>query len=162
MKIFVSSLIGGMKDQRAVARRAIKQLGHEPIMAEDFPAQASSPQVACLSGVREADAVVLILGKEYGAKQASGLSATHEEYREARNCSQVLLFIQDGIVRTDNQENFLKEVESWDAGTYRKTFSTPGDLHDRMVHAIHQWELSLARTPLDEKGDARAGSRAHS
>jgi hypothetical protein len=36
MKIFVSSLITGMEPFRAAAREAIIQLGHEPVMAEDF------------------------------------------------------------------------------------------------------------------------------
>ena len=79
MKVFVSSLISGLESLRAVARDAITTLRHEAIMAEDFGARPNSPQVACLTGLRNADVVVLILGERYGAIQASGLSATHEE-----------------------------------------------------------------------------------
>ena len=46
MKIFVSSLIGGFEPLRQAARDAITSLGHEPVMAEDFRAQANSAQVA--------------------------------------------------------------------------------------------------------------------
>ena len=90
MNVFVSSVISEFEEYRAAARRAIISLGYETIRAEDFGASASSPQQACLAGVREAEITVLLLGGRYGAKQASGLSATHEEYREARRCRRVL------------------------------------------------------------------------
>ncbi|WP_427149129.1 DUF4062 domain-containing protein [Rhizobium leguminosarum] len=34
MKIFISSLISGMEPIRAVAREAVEQLGHKPVMAD--------------------------------------------------------------------------------------------------------------------------------
>ena len=82
MKVFISSLIAGLQPLRQAARTAVTTLSHQPLMAEDFGAQAHSPQIACLNGVRDADLIVLILGESYGAVQSSGLSATHEEYRE--------------------------------------------------------------------------------
>ena len=85
MKVFISSLITGMEDLRAAARDAVLQLGHEPVMAEDFGALPHSPQVTCLTGLRQSALMILILGAHYGAKQALGLSATHEEYREAKD-----------------------------------------------------------------------------
>jgi hypothetical protein len=86
MKIFISSVISGFEDLRAAAALAIRSLGHEPVIAENFDAALVSPRVACLGGVREADLVVLILGKSYGAVQTnSGISATHEEWLEAKN-----------------------------------------------------------------------------
>src|SRR3546814_12464509 len=88
MKIFISSLISGMEIERAATKRAIELLRHEAVMAEYFGAQVSSPQIACLTGLRQSDLVVLVLGTRYGVKQASGLSATHEEYREARGRSE--------------------------------------------------------------------------
>ena len=99
MKVFVSSLIAGMSDIRIAARNAVTTLRHAPIMAEDFGAQPNSPQVACLRGLRESDLVVLILGERYGAEQASGLSATHEEYREAKSTKPVIAFVQEGVDR---------------------------------------------------------------
>ena len=98
MRIFISSLISGFESQRAAARRAVTTLRHEPVMAEDFGAQPNSPQIACLQGLRGSDMVVLILGEEYGFVPAgSSLSATHQEYREARETKPVLAFVQQGI-----------------------------------------------------------------
>ncbi|EKT4443992.1 TPA: DUF4062 domain-containing protein, partial [Stenotrophomonas maltophilia] len=48
MKVFISSLISGVEAERAAVKRAVERLGHAPIMAEDFGARPSSPQVACL------------------------------------------------------------------------------------------------------------------
>ena len=73
-----------MEPYREAAAQAIRTLDHEPRMAEDYGASPGSPQETCLRGVRNADATVLLLGTRYGARQESGLSATHEEYREAR------------------------------------------------------------------------------
>ncbi len=52
MKIFISSLIAGFAPFRDAARQAVLELSHEPVMAEDFGARPTSPQVACLDGLR--------------------------------------------------------------------------------------------------------------
>ena len=52
MKVFISSLISGMEEERAAVKRAIELFRHRAVMAEDFGARPSSPQVACLAGVR--------------------------------------------------------------------------------------------------------------
>lgn len=96
MKVFVSSLIRGFEEFRGAAADAVTTLGHTPVRAEEFGASPASAQQACLAGVRDADLIVLILGDRYGYPQASGLSATHEEYREARDNSPVLVFIKSG------------------------------------------------------------------
>lgn len=89
----ISSVIAGMEEYRAAAREAAESLGYIVIAAEDFGASPSSPQQVCLAGVRDADVVVLLLGARYGTPQRSGLSPTHEEYREARGRKPVLVFV---------------------------------------------------------------------
>jgi Domain of unknown function (DUF4062) len=138
MKIFVSSIIAGMEALRAAAKEAIDLLGHEAIMAEDLGAQPHSPQVACLSGLRQSGAVVLIVGAEYGAKQASGLSATHEEYNEARDNRPTFVFVQAGVSRAPDQLLFLRDVEHWQKGVFRGTFTTPEQLRKAIAQAPAQ------------------------
>src|SRR6266403_1353579 len=94
MKVLISSVIRGLEDCRDAAGRAARALRHEVKRAEDFAASTTTPQQACLAGVRWADVVILLLGSRYGDRQASGLAPTHEEYREARDRGQVLVFIQ--------------------------------------------------------------------
>jgi hypothetical protein len=149
MKIFLSSLIAGMADIREAARSAVTSLGHEAVMAETFGTRTQSPQTACLDGVRSADAVVLILGANYGAKQPSGVSATHEEYREARDRGVVLAFVEEGVERDPEQAAFVREVQAWDTGLFRAGFTGAEDLRGKVTLALHQWQLSRATAPLD-------------
>jgi hypothetical protein len=116
---------------------------------EDFGAQANSPQIACLKDVREADLVVLILGESYGAAQQSGLSATHEEYREARGRKPILAFVQRGIKPDAQQKEFLDEVQGWESGLFRKGFSGADDLQVAIIRALHQHDLAAAVAPVD-------------
>ena len=97
MKVFISSVITGFEEFREAAADAALTLDHDVIRAEDFGATPDSPQVACLDGVRQADVAVLLLGSRYGETQASGISATHEEYREARESRSVVAFVQQGV-----------------------------------------------------------------
>jgi Domain of unknown function (DUF4062) len=150
MKVFVSSLISSMEPYRAAAISAIASLGHEAITAESFPAGPPSPRVACLRGVRDSALVVLIMGGGYGDVQpASGLSATHEEYREAKGQRPVLAFVQDGVVREPAQAEFVREVQDWEKGHFRASFSSPEQLRDAVIRSIHQWEVSAAAAPVD-------------
>lgn len=147
--MFVSSLIAGMEPIRAAARAAVNVLGHVALMAEDFGALPHSPQVSCLDGVRRSAVVVLILGDRYGAKQTSGLSATHEEYREARTRCQVLAFVQEGVDPEPAQVDFIREVQGWAGGLIRVGFTDPADLQAKITGSLHRLELSAATAPFD-------------
>jgi hypothetical protein len=148
MKVFLSSLIIGMEPFRAAAREALVTLRHEPIMAEAFGAQPNSPQVACLTGLRQSDVVVLILGEHYGAVQPSGLSATHEEYREARGCKPVIAFVQESVARDPRQSEFLKEVQGWEGGLFRGGFASTDDLRIAVTRAVYDYALANAVGPV--------------
>jgi len=150
MKIFISSVIAGFEEYRAAAIAAVRSLGHEPITAENFPAGVSSPRVACLQGVRDADLVVLILGAAYGSVQpVSRMSATHEEYREAKDHRPVMAFVQEGIDREQAQAAFVREVEDWAGGLFRGAFHSAEELRDLVTRSVHRFELTAATTPVD-------------
>ena len=144
MRVFISSLITGMEPLRAAAAGSVRALKQEPVMAEDFGALPQSPQVACLAGVRDSDCVVLILGARYGAKQPSGLSATHEEFREARDRRPVLVFVQTGVQREPDQDVFVTEVQAWQGGQFTDQFSTAEQLRDLVTGGLHRWAVSTA------------------
>lgn len=150
MKVFISSLIAGMEPVRVAAREAVTMLRHVPVMAEDFGAQARSPQLACLAGLRESDVVILVLGERYGAEQSSGLSATHEEYRDAKGRKPVLAFVQQGMTPEPRQEAFIREVQGWEGGLFRGTFIAAADLREEIVRGLHDYQLANAVAPLNE------------
>jgi hypothetical protein len=150
MKIFISSLISGFEPLRTAARAAVKSLGHQPVMAEDFGAQPSSPQIACLQGLRESDLVVLILGERYGAvPPGSQVSPTHQEYLEARQSKQILLFVQEGVSPEPRQAELLADAQGWQGGLFRAGFRSPEELREHVTAAVHKFELAHAAAPLD-------------
>ncbi len=150
MKVFISSVIAGLEAHRAAAREGAESLGHSVIVAEDFGASPDSPQKVCLAGVREADAVVLLLGERYGTRQTSGLSPTHEEYHEARGNRAVLVFVQTGVTPEPDEAKLIEEVSGWEGGHYREPFSSPATLRSAVTGALHRWELSQQAGPVDE------------
>lgn len=139
--------MGALRD---AASSAITNLGHGATRAEDFGASPESPQQACLAGVRDADILILILGPRYGQTQESGLSATHEEYREARGSRPVLVFIQNGGDFEPAQTGFIREVQSWEHGHFVAYFDDAGDLRDKVFRGLHELVLAQETAPLDE------------
>lgn len=151
MKVFISSVISGYESFRDAAAEAVRVLGHQVIRAEDFPADAGAPQQVCLKGVREADLVLLLMGERYGYIAPSGLSATHEEYRESKERRPILVFVESAASRDIQQRAFVDEVQSYVAGHFRATFVTEQDLKDSVTLALHRHEMSIAASPVDEE-----------
>lgn len=155
MNVFISSLIRGLEGLRDAVAAGIGTLGHRAVRAEDFGASPDSAQAACLAGVRESDAMILILSSRYGHEQASGLSATHEEYREARDTRPVIVFVEQGIDPEPQQAAFIKEVQSWERGHFTAEFRDATDLRDKAIRAMHDYALAHETAPLDEAELAR-------
>jgi hypothetical protein len=151
MKVFISSVTTGMEGYRDAAARGIRALGHEVLRAEDYGASYESPQRKCLAGVRDSDAVVLLLGERYGEPQGSGMSPTHEEYEEAKERKPVLAFVQRGIQPKDRQREFIEEIRGWSSGGYVEGFSTEDELQGHVTRSLHEHQLSLAAGRADEE-----------
>jgi hypothetical protein len=160
VKVFISSVITGFEAFRAAAAAAAKTLKIQVLRAEDFGASADSPRRVCLAGVRAADVVLLIIGARYGEiDPRSGLSPTHEEFSEARERSRVLVFVQEGVTREPSQEKFLREVRDWATGQYTASFTTPDELRDAIIGALHELELAQHSGGVDaEELTRRAAS----
>lgn len=92
--------------------------------AEDFPAGSVSPRTACLDGVASCNGTTLILGTRYGEPTAAGISATEEEYREAVLLKKHIFVFLEGGNREPRQQEFIRPVEDYVDGHWRKSFST--------------------------------------
>ncbi|MBW2422458.1 MAG: DUF4062 domain-containing protein [Deltaproteobacteria bacterium] len=157
MRVFISSVITGYERFREALAAAVESLGHEVIRAEGFGALPDTPQQACLGGVRDADVVVLLVGARYGATQPSGHSATAEEYREARESRQLLVFVERVDGREPEREALLTEVQSWAGGQMTEDFADAEGLRDGVTRQIHRLELSQQVGKADpEEMQARA------
>lgn len=158
-----------MEACRDAAAEGVRALGYQPKRSEDYGASPSSPQAVCLAGVRDSEALVLILGQRYGHVQSSGLSATHEEYREAKQRLDVLVFVERGVTFEPAQEEFVREVQDWARGHYTDEFSSPAELRDLVSRRLHELAMSKAAGKVDEADlvrraeelvDLRAGNDA--
>ena len=138
-----------MEEFRSAAADAAQTLDLDVVRAEELAAADETPQISCLREVRGSDLVVLILGQRYGGRQDSGLSATHEEYREARESKPVLVFVQDVDERDPAQADFIDETQRWTAGTFTAPFGTPDDLHREVIRAINRFLVSTAVGDID-------------
>lgn len=149
-KVFISSVIEGFEVFRHAAKEAVKAADMTPIMIENLSAQPHSSEQACIKGVQDADLVVLILGERYGyVSNGSKISVTHSEYREAIKMHKpVLAFIQSTDKKEDKQQDFVKEVEGYRSGLFRKTFSSPDELKFQIDAALSDWKKS--QTSNDE------------
>lgn len=151
MRVFLSSVIRGLERFRDAAAKGAITLGHEVKRSEDFPASPDSPQRVCLAEARNSDVTLLILGAAYGQPQgAEQLSATHQEYREARDHKEVLLFIQEGVTRDAPQDTFVREVQGWARGHFTASFSTPDDLQAAVTKGLHDYALARSAGVADE------------
>lgn len=162
MNAFVSSVIQGFEEFRDAAADAATVLDHTVLRSEDFGVRAETPQRACLAAVRASDVVILVAGTRYGPILSSGLSATHEEFREARDTGKhVLAFVQEGVELEPAQADFVREVRAWDTGRLIGAFKTPAELRTAVTRGLNRLERSQSAGPVDaEEALSRARARA--
>lgn len=149
MRVFISSVIRGFESYRQAVAEAVESLGYVVVRAEDFGAQADTPQRACLEAARNADLTVVLLGERYGEQQESGLSATYEEFREARDNGAVAVFVQQGVDPEPAQAEFVEEAQEWATGRLIDTFRDPADLRSKVTRTLHEHVLRAKAGVVD-------------
>ena len=146
-RIFISSLAHGeMAMIRAAARAAVESLDMQPVMFETQPASAEGSRRALLDQVDTCDALLLLVGAEYGEPGARGISPTEEEFQQARERNiDVLALVQDGVDRVPAQQEFLGRVRgTWERGNLTANFTGPGDVTLAVVKTLNAWQRGRA------------------
>ncbi|MBF8776310.1 MULTISPECIES: DUF4062 domain-containing protein [Pseudomonas putida group] len=149
MKVFVSSVVGGFEQYRTAARKAITLLGHTPVMCEDFGARPYSSQHACMTEVDQADAVVLILGANFGFETETGESVTQQEFRRAKAAGKPILAFLETVPMDERQQSFCREVSDYLDGLFRVTFSDQYALSDGIIQGLNQ--MAVNRKAISEQ-----------
>lgn len=139
LKIFLSSVSRGLETIRTQIADDLRTSQYSVLNMELFGARPELPIEACLEEVRQADALVLIIGPRYGSlTPANDVSYTHEEFREARRRGiPVLAFVLDPAPDADAEERRGLESLKAEAGAsllYEKT--TPEDLRARILASL--------------------------
>lgn len=135
-KVFISSVVKGFEEYRKAAKRAVEIMGNKPIMSEDFGARPYPSEKACITEVEAADVYIVILGEKYGFVTPEGISVTHAEYRAAKGSGKpVLAFIKKCEMEA-TQKTFRQEVEEYQEGLFRGTFSSPEELKEEIIKSL--------------------------
>lgn len=138
MKVFLSSVERGLKEERANVAALLEATGHEAQRFETFGALDKTSRVACLGAVADADVYLLLLGPHYGSVSPdTGLSATEEEFNAARQHGRPrLVFKQRGIAMEPAQAEFAARVGSYVDGRFWAEFTGLADLGPAVLKAI--------------------------
>jgi hypothetical protein len=159
--VFISSVQDGYEDVRAGARAGVESIGHRALMAETSGAAAASPQRALLGLVAQADTFLLLIGPRYGQKQASGLSATEEEFEEARRLGKSILVLrQEGELDPEQQQFLSRATGGWERGLFYDSFRDATDVGLTVVRALRNAEDRGKRAELEPVAQARAAELA--
>lgn len=141
LRIFISSLARGeMGAIRESARRAVESLDMAPVMFETGAAADEASRRALLDRLAKCDAVILLLGAEYGEPATRGMSPTEEEFNEARDRGIPVLALVQSVERVPEQEDFLRRVRGeWEQGHLTADFTDATDVGFAVVKALNEW-----------------------
>lgn len=133
-KIFISSTIVDLPNERKAALKAVEKVGGFPVMSEyTMEAQSTDSLSACLSKVMEADIYVLILGGRYGWQPEGKESITELEYQTARSKNLPVLVINTTYTKEQLQKEFEGKVEP---NYFRKTVQDAFELGEELEKAL--------------------------
>jgi len=135
-RVFVSSLITDMPEERRAVREAIEAIGAQPVMfEEELGAQDVNSYDAYLDGVRSSGIYVGLFGARYGARTARGYSATEEEFREAERLGlRLCVFTNSGGQEVDGAQRDL--IDGARNLLTTAPWSDPADLGRRVARRL--------------------------
>ncbi|MCM1566041.1 MAG: DUF4062 domain-containing protein [Dehalobacter sp.] len=135
-KIFISSTIVDLPNERKAALKAVEKVGGFPVMSEfTIEAQSADSLTTCLSKVRESDIYVLILGGRYGWQPENKESITEMEYQTALGCKMPILVFNTTYPKELLQKQFEGKVES---SYFRKTVQDAFELQEEIEKSLKQ------------------------
>jgi hypothetical protein len=135
-RVFISSVMQELVDERSAGAIAIDELGAEAVLFERFGGRDDDPEDAYLSEVASSTIYVVILGREYGRLLPSRLSATHSEYRHAeRHGLRISAWVRPHVDRQADEQALLDEIQ-----TFHVTgdFSTSHDLASNVTYRLRR------------------------
>ncbi|HPE58009.1 MAG TPA: DUF4062 domain-containing protein [Bacteroidales bacterium] len=136
-KIFVSSTVFDLPNEREAAKRAIEKLPAIPIMSEYTMNAVDKPSIqACVDEVKNSDFYILILGGRYGWKLENGVSITELEYDTAYK-EGIPIFVFNTNYEKDEQQ----QIFSNKAGSQRfwKTVKNAFELEEEIKNSYNKY-----------------------
>jgi hypothetical protein len=131
LKIFISSTMTDLQAERQAVEQAIAELRLEAVRAETLGSQPMPSRQASLEMARQCDIYLGIYGARYGwVPPGDQVSVTEMELQEAREQGKdILVYVKDVPEREEAQVDFVRQVEDFDEGFFRRPyFTTPEQL----------------------------------
>jgi hypothetical protein len=134
-KVFVSSTINDLMQERVAAEKAILSAQCEPRMSDKtFTAVDANSFDACMTELEESDIYILILGERYGWEY-EGKSVTEWEYLKAIELKKPRIVFNLAYIRNREvkQNEFINRVGDFDAGRFWKTAKDVFELTETVI-----------------------------
>lgn len=167
LKVFVSSVQKELATERTaigglLATDDFLRSCTAPRLFEEYPAPLQPNPKAYLTLLQTCHVYLLVIGKEYGRALDDGLSATHEEYRLARDRKMPILVCVKGEraePRDDRTRAFLAEIEA-DHHTYSR-FRSIDELLEKVSSRLREHIQSTYDTVPTPRQEAQAAQDRH-
>ena len=160
-RIFISSV---QKEFAKERRQLAKYIRYDPLLRlffdvflfEETPAQERNATDVYLNEVGQCDIYLGIHGRTYGNTNASGISATEQEYDEAgkQNKERICFVKKCDTPRDFRQEKFIKKISG---DIVRKVFTNYNDLQGSVYAALANYLFTrdyISAKPFDESTNA--------
>jgi hypothetical protein len=157
---------------------AVLKAGLRPVEMAQFAARGDPPAAYCERSVRECDVYLAVVGFRYGSRvpdRNDGVSYTELEFRTATQAGMPRLVfllhdeveLPDSLIDQDSSAiaGFRQRLRN--AGLIVKTFTSPADLGEEVLHALYEERLTQVGRGGGAAGDdgdrrGRAGGGAGS
>lgn len=149
LRAFISSTMEDLGNERRAVAARLRELNVEPVNAEELPPDGSSSWALLEDEIKSCQLFILISGRSYGWVPAAGPggggkhSVTHMETLAARKNGLIILpffmALKPGETATDDtkaRDAFRKEIQSWEDGFFRQTFSWADELANRVGDSV--------------------------
>lgn len=127
-----------------------------PVMFETAPASDDGSRRALLDRLARCDALVLLLGHEYGEPTQRGVSPTEEEFNEAVSHGIPVLALVQAGAREPAQDAFVARVRgTWEEGKFAPEFNDASDVGFVVVSALNDWRSAATTQQTASEREAR-------
>jgi predicted ATPase len=161
LRVFVSSTLGELAEERLAVRRAVERLHLVPVMFE-MGARPHPPRELYRAYLEQSHVFVGVYWQRYGwVAPGEGVSGLEDEFRLADGLPQLLYLKHPAPDREPALSDLLRRVQERDQASYRR-FSTVDELEEMVAQdlAVLLSERFAAAPPETVVVTARQGSTA--
>src|SRR5688572_28857739 len=132
IRVFVSSTLRELADERRVVRSAIERMRLAPVMFE-LGARAHPPRELYRSYLAQSDVFVGIYGDSYGwVAPEEKISGLEDEYNLAPEGMPKLIYIKRSTTREDRLKELIARIQTDDTAAYLP-FETADELESQVA-----------------------------